>query len=194
MTYYQKLTGTKCYLSPCSLQDAELWTTWLNDPEVTIPLGDEAYELITQTNQENTIKEITADGNKVFTIVDRETDQPIGRCLLFFINHVDRRAMMGIFIGEKAYWNQGYGTEATQLLLDYAFNLLNLNRIELGVFSFNQRGINAYKKAGFKEIGIRRQFRMIAGKAHDMVLMDMLAEEFLSPFVKPLLTRNFDCL
>ncbi|MAT43974.1 MAG: GNAT family N-acetyltransferase [Anaerolineaceae bacterium] len=189
MTYFQKITGTKCYLSPCVTADAEQWTRWLNDLEVAIPLGDEAYELITQTNQENTIKEITADGNKVFTIVDRETDQPIGRCLLFFINSVDRRAMMGIFIGEKQYWNQGYGTEATQLLLDYAFNLLNLNRVELGVFAFNQRGIQAYKKAGFKEIGIRHQFRWIGGQAFDMVMMDILADEFKSPYVKPILER-----
>ena len=187
MTYFQKLAGIKCYLSPCDINDADQWVRWLNDLEIAIPLGDEAYEMITLMNQEKAIKEIAVDGNKVFSIVDIKTNEAIGRCLLFFINPVDRRAMMGIFIGEKQFWNQGYGTEATQLLLDYAFNLLNLNRVELGVLAFNQRGINAYKKAGFKEIGIRRQFRVIGGQAFDMLLMDILADEFKSPFVRPLL-------
>ena len=85
MTYFQKLSGTKCYLSPCAITDADHWTRWLNDLEVAIPLGDEAYEMITNTNQENMIKEITADGNKVFSIVDIKTNEAIGRCLLFLL-------------------------------------------------------------------------------------------------------------
>lgn len=191
MSHFKKLIGKKTYLSPCVLEDAQLWAEWLNDLEVTLPLGDEAYEMITTANQESLAAEFINKGSKVFSIVDLSTGQVIGRCLLFGINPIDRRGMMGIVIGDKKHWNKGYGTEATQLLLDYAFNLLNLNSIELGVFAFNQGAIQAYKKAGFKEIGLRRQFRIIAGQAYDLLLMDILAAEFESPFVKPLMQRLF---
>jgi len=95
--------------------------------------------------------------------------------------------MLGIAIGEKAYWNKGYGQDATKLLLDYGFNLLNLNNIMLGVFSFNERAVNCYRKVGFKEIGRRRQARIIGGKKFDVILMDILAEEFESVYVKKFL-------
>lgn len=189
MTSFKKLIGEKLYLSPCKIEDAALWTEWFNDLEVSIPLGDEAYDMVTLGNQAQLANQFINEGSRVFSIVDKNTDETIGRCLLFNIHHIDRRAMMGIVIGEKSYWNQGYGTEATSLLLDYAFNLLNLNRVELGVFSFNQRAIRSYQKVGFQMIGTRRQFRILAGETHDLILMDILADEFESPFVKPLFER-----
>jgi len=114
----------------------------------------------------------------VFGILDLATEALIGRSVLFNVNPVDRRAMFGILIGEKEFWGRGYGQEATRLTLDYAFNLLNLNSVALGVFAFNQRAIRAYRRVGFKEIGIQRQFRIIAGKKYDLLWMDILAEEF----------------
>ena len=92
--------------------------------------------------------------------------------------------MLGIAIGEKEYWGQGYGTEATRLLVDYGFNLLNLNSIMLGAFVFNERAIACYKKVGFKEIGWRRQARIIGGQKYDVLLMDILAEEFQGSYFK----------
>jgi len=107
--------------------------------------------------------------------------------MLFGMDQGDRRAMLGIVIGEKACWNKGYGQDATKLLLDYGFNLLNLNNIMLGVFSFNERAVNCYRKVGFKEIGRRRQARIIGGKKFDVILMDILAEEFESVYMKKFL-------
>ena len=72
-------------------------------------------------------------------------------------------------------------------MLDYGFNLLNLNNIMLCVYSFNHRAINCYKKIGFKEIGRRRNSKFIGGKWFDGVFMDMLAEEFQSVYVKGLI-------
>lgn len=96
--------------------------------------------------------------------------------------------MLGIVIGEKSYWNKGFGQDATKQLLDYGFNLLNLNNIMLGVFSFNKAAINCYKKIGFKEIGCRRQARIISNKKYDIVFMDILAEEFTSIYVNKFLS------
>ena len=178
MPYFKKLVGQKCYLSPCQSADAEKWVEWFNNPEVSLPLGDEAYLPYSLEKAREDLAEIIRDQSYIFTIVALENDFPIGRGLLFAIDPIDRRAMLGIAIGEKSYWGQGYGTEATRLLVDYGFNLLNLNSIMLGVFAFNERAIACYKKVGFKEIGRRRQARIIAGQKYDVLLMDILAEEF----------------
>jgi RimJ/RimL family protein N-acetyltransferase len=178
MSYQKMLVGSKCYLSPCTVEDAEKWTLWDNDLEVAVPLGDEAYTPTSLEKSREIIGDVISGQKHVFGIVDIETDELVGRCLLFDIDHVNRKAMLGITIGEKGYWGKGYGQDAVSLLLDYGFNLLNLNSVMLGTFSFNQRAIQCYKKVGFKEIGKRRQARIIAGTRYDIILMDMLAEAF----------------
>jgi RimJ/RimL family protein N-acetyltransferase len=184
MTHYKKLVGERCYLSPVAVEDGELWAEWLNDLEVTLPLGDEAYEMIPGETARGWAASAANGQEPVFTIVEKATERAIGRCLLFGIHATDRSAECGLFIGEKSLWGQGLGSEALALLLDYAFNLLNLNSVMLGAFSFNLRALASYRKLGFREIGRRRQARVIAGKAYDVVLMDLLAEEFSSPVIK----------
>jgi len=183
MPYFKKLVGEICYLSPCTPEDAGSWATWFNDLEVTIPLGDEAYTPSTIEREIEMIDEINRNLDHVFTIVDLETEQAIGRCLLFAVDQINRNGMLGIVIGEKECWGQGYGQEAVGLLLDYAFNLLNLNSIMLGVLDFNERAIYCYEKVGFKQIGRRRQARIFGDRKCDAVLMDILAEEFESTCV-----------
>jgi RimJ/RimL family protein N-acetyltransferase len=187
MAHYKKLVGNLCYLSPVTPTDGELWAEWLNDLEVALPLGDEAFQMITSETALGWAEQATKNQEAVFTIVKKDNEQAIGRCLLFGINHTDRTAMCGLLIGEKSLWGKGCGSEALALLLDYGFNLLNLNSIMLGVYSFNQRAILLYRKLGFREIGRRRQARIIAGKAYDVILMDLLANEFSSPLVKNML-------
>jgi RimJ/RimL family protein N-acetyltransferase len=182
MPYYKKLIGKQCYLSPCRPGDAEKWAEWFNDLAVTIPLGDEAYLPSTLESEQETVASMIKNRDHVFSIVDLQSDELIGRCLLFGVDHVNQTAMFGIVIGEKAYWGKGYGQEATRLTLDYGFNLLNLNSIMLGVFAFNTQAINCYLKVGFKEIGRRRQARIIGEKKYDAILMDILAEEFMSEY------------
>jgi RimJ/RimL family protein N-acetyltransferase len=176
--YYPKITGKLCYLSPCAFEDAEYWTRWLNDLEVSLPLGDEAYATYGLERMQAEVSQSIRDREPIFTIVDIASGNPIGRCLLFAMDPVNRSVMLGIFIGEKDYWGHGYGQEATRLLLDYAFNLLNLHSVMLGVFSFNQRALHAYEKVGFRVIGRRREARLIGGCAYDVIFMDMLEDEF----------------
>jgi RimJ/RimL family protein N-acetyltransferase len=165
------------------VEDAAQWTKWLNDLEVTIPLGDEAYVPYSLERAQQDLGSVLAKQEHVFTIVDLATDTSIGRCLLFMVDYVNRSAMLGIVIGAKDHWNQGYGQDAVRLLLDHAFSLLNLNSVMLGTFAFNKRAIQCYKAVGFREIGRRRQARIIAGRAYDMVLMDILAQDFRSDTV-----------
>ncbi|HEY6408043.1 MAG TPA: GNAT family protein, partial [Ktedonobacteraceae bacterium] len=117
----------------------------------------------------------------MFAIYDVETLTMIGETGLVEINHRDGTAMFGVNIGLKAYWGKGYGTEATRLVLDYGFRFLNLYNIALLTFSFNERAIRAYQKAGFKETGRRRGALLLNGQRYDHVAMDCLASEFVSP-------------
>jgi RimJ/RimL family protein N-acetyltransferase len=177
------LVGEKCYLSPCQVKDAEQWAEWFNDLEVTLPLGDEAYTPFSLERSQEMVQNMIKQQQHVFSIVDNATDDLIGRCLLFGLDWVNRHAMLGIVIGEKEYWGKGYGQDAIVLLLEYAFHLLNLNSVMLGVMAFNERAIQCYCKVGFKEIGRRRQGRIIGEHKHDVILMDVLAEEFPSRHV-----------
>lgn len=190
MTYYKKLAGEKCYLSPCQMDDAEKWAEWFNDLAVTLPMGDEAYIPSTPDSEREVIAGIIKSKAHIFTIVDLEGDVSLGRCLLFNVDHINRSAMFGIFIGEKTYWGKGYGHEATKLLLDYGFNLLNLNSVMLGVYAFNQRALRSYQGVGFKEIGRRRQARIVGGQKFDVIFMDILAEEFESVYVDQFLEQE----
>lgn len=189
MPHYQKLLGTRCYLSPCSPEDAALWAQWDNDLGITIPLGDEAYLPAGLDVTYESITTIVKQRQHIFSILDLATGTVIGRALFFDIDHVNQGAMVGLVIGDRAYWGKGYGFEAMQLLLDYGFNLLNLHNIMLGVFAFNQRALRLYQKLGFREIGRRRQARMIAGQRHDVIFMDLLATEFVSPYVQRLIAE-----
>ena len=116
-----------------------------------------------------------------------DTDLLIGRCFLGSVDLVNRSARLGIVIGEKTHWDRGFGTEAIQLLLDYAFNILNLNSVNLGTYSFNERAIACYKKVGFKVIGQRREARIIGDKRYDALMMDILTSEYETVFLKDLL-------
>jgi len=190
MPHYRKLVGNKCYLSPLSPEDAERSAAWDNDLEVALPLGDEAWTPTTAEETREGLGEAGRHHSHLFGIVDKTSDELIGRCVLFQIDAVNRSAMLGIVIGEKEYWGRGYGREATRLLLDYAFNLLNLNNVMLGTFSFNERALRCYGAVGFREIGRRRQARIVGDRRYDVVFMDILAEEFESPVVKGLLSAD----
>jgi RimJ/RimL family protein N-acetyltransferase len=184
MSNLRKLSGDACYLAPCSVEDAEAWARWDNDLQVAMPLGGEAYTLYPVEKERQILRDIIDKQSPVFNIVLTAGDKLIGRCMLLQVDQVNRTAMLGMAIGEKQHWSRGYGIEATKLLLDYAFNLLNLNSVMIGVFSFNKRAIRCYEKAGFKEIARRRQARMIGPQVFDIVYMDILAGEFESGLVR----------
>lgn len=85
---------------------------------------------------------------------------------------------MGIYIGSEEDRGKGYGEEAVKLLLTYAFEYLNLNNIMLGLWSFNEQAKHCYEKAGFKEIGRRRECYFLKGTYYDEVFMDILQKEW----------------
>jgi RimJ/RimL family protein N-acetyltransferase len=188
MTYFKKLIGKKCYLSPIRMEDAGIYAKWFNDMETVLYVQPHP-NVINLEKEKEFIENQLKSSAPIFGIIDNKTDKIIGNTSLMDINHINGTAMFGIVIGEKEYWSKGFGTEATKLILDYGFNILNLHNIMLGVFDFNKRAIASYKKIGFKEIGKRRGDRLIAGKRYDTIFMDILAEEFESPFIKKVMEK-----
>jgi RimJ/RimL family protein N-acetyltransferase len=103
----------------------------------------------------------------------------IGNTGLHDVDAVNRTAEFGIVIGEKDYWNRGYGTKATKLTLRHGFENLNLNRIYLEVFETNPRAMKAYESAGFMREGILRQAIFKNSRYIDVILMSILQSEWM---------------
>ena len=173
--YFRKMIGKKCYLSPIDIGDAEKYTEWLNDLEVTINLQQYSKNLDVNTEKQK-LAEMAKGHN--YSIVEKETEKLIGNCSFLQIDNFNQTGEVGIFIGDKNYWSKGYGTEALILLLDYGFKALNLHNVELSVYSFNIRAIKSYEKIGFKFIGKRRQAIRRGKETYDKIYMDILENEF----------------
>jgi RimJ/RimL family protein N-acetyltransferase len=176
----KKICGEKISLSPVVIEEAEQFAKWLNDLAIALPFGEEAYSVVTVETQKRDLAkaaEPNADYH-VFSIIENQRDSLVGRCLIFDIDYINRSAKIGLFIGDKECWNKGYGGETVRLLLDYGFNILNLNSILLYAYSFNEKAIHCYKREGFKEIGRIREARIIGHRRYDIILLDILAEEF----------------
>lgn len=118
-----------------------------------------------------------------FVIYELTTMQPIGMINLRDVDTVHRTAEFGITIGERSNRGKGYGTEAIQLILDLAFNGLNLHNVWLDTLSLNPSAISAYTRAGFREIGRRREAYRLGGRTYDVILMDCLSTDFQRPDV-----------
>jgi RimJ/RimL family protein N-acetyltransferase len=173
--YFKKMTGTKCYLSPIDVDDAEKFTEWLNDLEFTVYLP--FYSKIINTDSEREILNNISKGHN-YSIIDIEKNELIGNCGFTKLDHLNQTGKVGIFIGNKNYWNKGYGSEAMTLLLDYGFKALNLHNISLEVLSFNERAIKSYKKVGFTNMGKSREVIRRGNETYDLIYMDILCDEF----------------
>lgn len=174
-----RIYGKRIMLREYITSDIESIRGWVNDHETTrmldpsifsYPHPYEKTKAFVDSNIEN--------GGPAFIIANIETGEYIGQIDLMNINYRNRSAEIGIVIGIKRYRSLGYGSEAIKLLLEFAFNQLNLNRIEIRVFSFNEQGIRCYKKCGFIEEGCLRQAIYIDGEYHDIIILSVLREEF----------------
>lgn len=177
MKYFKKLEGPNLFLGPMMVEDAEVFVKWLNDGEVTDGIG-KTKDVTTIENEIEYLQDVTKKGDYCFSIVTKDKEQLIGTCSLMNINSVNQTAEVGILIGESSCRGKGYGKEALKIILDYGFNTLNLHNIYLGVYSFNEKAINCYKKLGFKEAGRIREAKYHNGKRYDDIKMDILKDEF----------------
>jgi RimJ/RimL family protein N-acetyltransferase len=175
---FKKLIGKKVYLSPWSVDDAETFVKWLNDPRVTDGLLITAdYHSVT-TEKEHLAESTKKTDKMNFTIVTNRTNKPIGTCSIMHIDNVHRSTELALMIGEKSYRGKGIGQEVLGLLLDYCFNYLNFHSVCLKVLEDNIGAIKCYEKVGFKKNGTFREALYINGEYRNGIYMDMLRKEF----------------
>lgn len=164
-------------------EDLPRFVAWLNDPEVRAGLA--LFLPLSQAEEEKWFEKMlerpAVEHPLVIEVKDGETWKMVGNCGYHNLDWRVRSAELGIFIGDKSFWNQGHGTEVMRLLLRYGFITLNLNRIYLRVFETNPRAIRAYEKAGFVHEGRMRQAEFRDGKYIDVLLMSVLRSEWVDP-------------
>lgn len=173
--------GERIRLRAIERDDIPRFVDWLNDPEVTAGL----YVHLPMSSMEETrwfenLSNLPAE-ERALAIEVRLPDGGwlhIGNAGLHQIERTNRTAEFGIFIGNKQYWNNGYGSEVTQLMLRHGFDTLNLNRIYLYVYETNPRAIHVYEKIGFVREGVLRQSTYRNGRYLDSFLMSMLKSEW----------------
>ncbi len=172
------LTGKQIYLSPISKDDITAdYVSWLNDKDVCRDNSHATFP----NNVEKTIAYVDSvsrsNSEIVLAIRWKKNDLHIGNISLQRINWVSRSAELAIIIGNKKYWNKGVGTEAYSLMIDYAFDRLNLNRISSGQTLRNKGMINVCIKCGMKEEGIARESMFKEGEYIDTVTYSILSKE-----------------
>lgn len=172
------LRGKRVNLRPVLRSDIQLLLRWMNDPEVYRYLNTffPAYEL----DEERWIEKV-ADEKEHHVQLAMVTVEGthIGNMGLHRIHWKDRVAWSGAVIGEKEYWGRGFGTEAKMLLLNHAFNVMNLRKVTAAHFEFNDRSRESQAKCGYREEGRLKAHHYLDGRYWDEVLMSVFKEDWL---------------
>ncbi len=174
------LVGSRIRLRPIERSEIPLLAGWFNDHEITQWI--QAVYPMTLGEEERWYDQMLQRPPELHPLmIDISTPDgwlPIGDCGFNQLSWVNRSAEVGIVIGEKRFWGQGYGRDALRLLLRFGFNTLNLNRISLLVHADNIRGIRSYEKAGFVHEGRERQGVYKNGEYKDVLIMSVLRSEW----------------
>lgn len=172
------LKGKRVVLRPTQRADLpKLWAL-LEDLEVVVladagpPLPDSlaTYE----ARFDRKAKEPSKD--EIWLTVEFD-GQVVGDAGLYGIDHFNQRCEMGIALG-RDHWGKGFGQEAVQALVHYAFVYLKMNRVALKVLADDPRAVGAYRKAGFTEEGRLRNHDWGRGEFHDVLVMSIMRDEW----------------
>jgi [ribosomal protein S5]-alanine N-acetyltransferase len=158
------IEGTNIYLREVSLSDVcETYLNWLNDNEVNQFLETRFCEQSLGVIKKYVEDVLKAPDFVFFVIIVKEGQIHIGNIKIGPINKNHGFADVSLFLGDKKRWRQGYGSEAIKLVVRYAFEELNLHRLNAGVYANNIGSIKAFLKSGFKEEGTLKDMRLSNG-------------------------------
>lgn len=169
----------KVRLRPVRASDAKITVHWRNDPAVRDFALGYRFPVTVAMERKWYAKALAGDGKDAhFSIEDRSDNRLVGIVSLTQIDLVSRNACFGIVMGERNRQGRGLGGEATRLILEFGFDVLNLNRVYLQVPAYNARAKRLYRKLGFVKEGVMRRHVFMAGRYHDLEIMGLLAREF----------------
>lgn len=178
------LTGNKIILREFRESDIEKMHSWVNDQEITKYLAFAVFPRTLNDTKKFLDDQINRKSSSYvnFVICDiSDTKQEyIGSVGLKNIDFINRKAELAIAIGVKEYFSKGFGSEAAKLIVDYAFNKLNLNKVYLHFVCFNDRGKKSFEKAGFKFVAYLKDDIFYDGNYYDQGYMEILKNKPLS--------------
>jgi RimJ/RimL family protein N-acetyltransferase len=174
------LRGEHVYLRPLEPEDADLVSGWYADDRVRKLMGDPpTSNARRRLRYEEAVRE---DGDSVyrFVICRLADDVPVGRTDIFDVDRANGSCAFGITIGDPADWGRGYGTDAVNAVVDFAFGELRMERVWLDTDAANERAQAVYRKAGFTIEGRLRHAWFQDGAFLDDIRMAMLRDEWLA--------------
>lgn len=167
------LLGNRVTIGPLVPEDFRPLFCWIND--VAAARLDFAYRPVDLMTHQQWWDGLGKDPTRIVFAIRRTSDPAlVGYVQINAINSVHRSAELGIRIGAEGNRGQGLGKEALGLALDFCWNHLNLNRVQLVVFKHNARAVAAYRAAGFRKEGLLRKAAFIDGGWVDLILMAAL--------------------
>lgn len=136
------------------MSDAREDYAWQTDPELSrldaaVTLGISYKQYLS----EYTFELCYPGSNRHEFAIETLSGEHIGNCVYYNVSSTERKAELGIMIGNRDYWNKGYGVEAIDALLEYIFRRTRLERIYLTTLTWNIRAQKCFKKCGFSECG-----------------------------------------
>ena len=177
------LSSDRVRLRPHLASDAADHIRWRNDAEVAFwaTAGDARFWPVAAATVDrwfsDKLPEMDPTSDGVYA-VDLLEGRHIGMVDYRDVDSIAHSATVGITIGEKDLWGQGYGSEALRLLVHYLFDHLNLHRIQLDTWSGNERAIRSFTHLGFREEGRLREAVWGRGRYFDAVVMGLLRSEW----------------
>ncbi len=171
----EPLSGGRVVLRPLEKEHLARCVKWFNDPDVTYFLGREAS--LTMEEEERWFSEYRSKVDEEIYAIEVDGAH-IGNVGLHGIDRANRKASLGIVIGEKDHWSKGLGTDAMNTVLRYAFERLRLHKVNLDVIDYNERAIRVYERCGFVLEGVRRDELWKRGRFVNLVRMSLLEGEF----------------
>lgn len=176
------LEGQKVKLREFRREDADAIREWVNNENINRYLGfwiapQSVEETDAYVERQLTRQNPPAEIQLAIALKDDPNLRYVGGIGLHAIDYRNRHCELGIVIGREDLHGRGIGTDAIRTLLDYAFDHLNLHRVGLVHYEYNERAHRCYLKCGFQEEGRMREKRFYGGRYWDVIVMGIKEEE-----------------
>ena len=180
MTPVMVLRGQQVGLGPIRKEDLGRIHMWWNDPEIMLPLSGVVWPRTEREVEEWYEKQASPTDHSTvnFAVYELSSEAIVGCVALAQINYRSQTAWPSSYIGDQRLQGCGYGTEARQLLIQYAFDILGLHSLTVAIHTDNPASLRVAEKVGYRVIGTQRQSCRRFGQRVDAILLDLLADEW----------------
>jgi ribosomal-protein-alanine N-acetyltransferase len=173
------LAGKNIFLSSLSKEDnLDEYANWINDQQTTLFMGSGRFPVTVDDLKDYIDSYRNSKDGMLLGIFLKQKDRHIGNITLHQIDWRNKFGEIGIMIGDKISHGKGYASEAISLIVDHAFNKLNLRKVYTGMVQGNEASKRAFEKVGFKMEGILKEHFYLNGEYLDCYRMGLLAKEY----------------